>query len=239
MSSQRRIDSSRANGAKSRGPVTPEGKLRSSRNAIRHGLLAEQVAIGVESPEGFANELEQFEHRIQPIDDVETAIVEDMTLASWRLRRIYATEKIWLDEAIDCAPGNGPEILGAAMRNLFNQPEFSLLQRYETRLHRIFTRSLHDLRDLRRICPSDEPTVPRDESVPPADSPSTLPPDAPHTANDVHLIQKDSQLPPPAKKNWPNEPSPISGHPAPLPQTPTHPASTPPLATPSPEPVRY
>ena len=51
--SEKRIQAARANGAKSRGPITPEGKARSSRNATTHGLLSQYVVIPGEDPAGF------------------------------------------------------------------------------------------------------------------------------------------------------------------------------------------
>ena len=53
MSTQRRIDSSRANGARSHGPKTPEGLARCRAAPITHGHSARQVVLENESLDEF------------------------------------------------------------------------------------------------------------------------------------------------------------------------------------------
>src|SRR4051812_33616331 len=45
LSDEERAAISRANARKSTGPKTPEGKARSSKNALKHGLRAEAFAL--------------------------------------------------------------------------------------------------------------------------------------------------------------------------------------------------
>jgi hypothetical protein len=112
MPSKRRSAASRANGAKSRGPATPEGKLRSlansaqstgprtpegkqraSRNALRHGLLAGSVVLDGESVEMFREILIGLEDELQPDSPIERRFVETMAIAEWRRLRLLSLEK--------------------------------------------------------------------------------------------------------------------------------------------------
>src|SRR5437870_774791 len=96
-----RAESARINGTKSRGPITPEGKQRSSLNAVRHGLLAKSVCLANEDPEKFKELLQDFLDRFQPADNVELRLVEKMASAAFRLERFASAETALFDLEMD------------------------------------------------------------------------------------------------------------------------------------------
>src|SRR5438105_15372363 len=101
MSSQRRIDASRANGAKSHGPITPEGRETSSRNAITHGFTAHTVVLTNESVDRFEQAVDSYAGHFQPQDEVEMDLVEELVVAKWRQRRAWSMETATLDHELD------------------------------------------------------------------------------------------------------------------------------------------
>jgi hypothetical protein len=92
MSSFRQIEANRRNARLSTGPVTEEGKSRSRRNAVRHGLTAETVIDALEDAEDYA----AFELAVTADYDAQSAVERELVLrlASllWRLRRATAIE---------------------------------------------------------------------------------------------------------------------------------------------------
>jgi len=92
MTSLRQIEANRCNAAKSTGPKTEAGKMRSRRNAVRHGLSAETVVEILEDIEDYRG----FEAAIIADYDARTAVERELVLrlASllWRLRRATAIE---------------------------------------------------------------------------------------------------------------------------------------------------
>src|ERR1700761_24805 len=92
MTSLRQIVSNRRNALKSTGPKTEQGKRRSSRNALRHGLTAETVVEAIEYPDDYR----AFEALVTAEYNAETIIERELVLrlASllWRLRRAGALE---------------------------------------------------------------------------------------------------------------------------------------------------
>jgi len=92
--SEKRAAAARANGAKSRGPVTALGKANSSRNNFRHGLRAQTLPVDPESASHLTALLASYQREFQPQSAIEHRLVETMALAWWRqtcLRKLETT----------------------------------------------------------------------------------------------------------------------------------------------------
>jgi hypothetical protein len=107
MTSYRQIEANRHNARKSTGPKTEEGKQRSRRNAVRHGLTAETVIGALEDAEDYR----AFEATITADYDAQSAVERELVLrlASllWRLRRATTMEAGLFEIQADHL--NGPE----------------------------------------------------------------------------------------------------------------------------------
>lgn len=148
--------SSRANGARSRGPVTVEGKQRSSQNALAHGLLARCTLMQGESPEALQALLNQHLERLGPADGVELCMVQEMVAAYWRLCRAWAIETRTFDNQMAAqTAGDRLDRMTTAFADLAAKPPAALLHRYETRLHLMYHRALQNLLLLRLARPNE------------------------------------------------------------------------------------
>ena len=81
---------SRANGALSRGPATPDGKARSAANATRHGLRATSGTVPPEHAPDLAALRDALTARLAPVDPVERHWVGEIAFALWQQQRLQA-----------------------------------------------------------------------------------------------------------------------------------------------------
>jgi hypothetical protein len=92
VTSLRQIEANRRNARLSTGPTSEEGKRKSRRNAVRHGLTAETIIDALEDADDYA----AFEVAVASDYDARTAVERELVLrlASllWRLRRATAIE---------------------------------------------------------------------------------------------------------------------------------------------------
>jgi hypothetical protein len=182
MPSDLQSETARANGAKSRGPKTPEGREKSSRNAVKHGFTSNSIMVlDSESPDRFHEILNDFYATYQPAGAVEKDLVEEMVAARWRIRRMWSVETGLLNGEIHNqetkieSPDSGVH-LAAAFRTLADESHSLALNfRYASRLHRIYDSALKNLRELQQNRPpqppeqeTEVPTQPADSEPPPA-----------------------------------------------------------------------
>ena len=160
MSTIQRIIASRANGARSKGPVSAQGKVRSSQNAITHGLLALHIVMRDESSEGFEAVMTDHLDRLQPADGMEFGLVEDMVASRYRFHRALAIETRLIENESATLPD--PDALDR-MSNAFDalsaKPALGLIHRYQTRLYLNYQRALQNMLLLRALARPNEPRI--------------------------------------------------------------------------------
>lgn len=160
MSFQRKIQSARANGAKSHGPKTKAGLEKSSRNALTHGLYSASIVLQGEPREKYRELLDAYILQFQPDGPAELHLVEEMVAAKWRQRRLWAIETDLLEDEmlvqkkkLDADGETYDEItpLSFAYRDLAASSALPFLTRHESRLERAYFRALKTLLELQRL----------------------------------------------------------------------------------------
>lgn len=87
-----RIEANRRNALKSTGPRTAAGKLTSSKNATKHGVLSRDVVLPNEDAEEFAKLCAGLGDQLSPVGLLEQILVEKIAASAWRLGRIHRVE---------------------------------------------------------------------------------------------------------------------------------------------------
>ena len=140
-----RAEASRQNGAKSRGPKTPEGRARSAQNALKHGLRAEKYLV---LPEEDAAEFAGLEaallEELAPVGALQAVLARRVAVAAWRLARADRLEVELFEER-----GYGNASPGLALiRDGNGTRSFETLLRYRGAAMAEFWRALKTLKAL-------------------------------------------------------------------------------------------
>jgi len=155
VATDKQTAANRLNAQKSTGPRTPEGRAAVRLNGVKHGLTAQTIVLKGESEADFTAMLESFEAEHAPTTPTQEALVVQLALANWRLRRLYHQEAGFYVSEL--------KILASIQKDLnlddagrmghaanWSERTLGLFNRQEGRLERTFYRALHELQRLRK-----------------------------------------------------------------------------------------
>jgi hypothetical protein len=163
MTTQSRTDINRANAELSTGPKTPEGKQRSSLNALRHGLTGQLVVMPTEDLQAYQSHLKSFTDEYHPRGATESHLTQALADTAWRLNRVAALEANLLTFAaanqpdpFTEAPAQVQDAVAIATSLEGQSKALSNLSLHSTRLSRQFERTVAQLRSLQQIRQTQE-----------------------------------------------------------------------------------
>jgi hypothetical protein len=98
MASVKQLSANRRSARRSTGPRTSAGKSRASKNAIKHGLTAEQVVLPWESAAELETLLEELGEDYSPVGVVERHLVLEIAMSMWQIARLHRIEAAVIEQ---------------------------------------------------------------------------------------------------------------------------------------------
>src|SRR6266581_1657230 len=151
MATEKQFEANRLNAQKSTGPRTPEGRAAVRLNGVKHGLTAETIVLKGESQADFTNVLDSLEAEHDPVTPTEEALVVQLAMATWRLRRLYHAERGFytfkMKDTIDSKKSRNLDDAGhMGLIADWSNNTLDMFNRQEARMERSFYRALHELK---------------------------------------------------------------------------------------------
>ena len=200
-----RAQRARQNGAKSKGPKTPDGKHQSSRSALKHGLTSKKHSVlDIEDSDEFLAHRQAAIDQFRPNSPFTLTLVEQLASINWRKERLTLIETAYFDSKINEQYGDitdtdpltqaadGSDAIAALLRSWLqssnNNSPIELLRRYLATLTHEFNTTLNNLlklekRDLQRRHDPSFDTTPYQEPQQPLYTKRTQNPPDPEPLN--------------------------------------------------------
>jgi uncharacterized protein YecA (UPF0149 family) len=150
MATPAQIEANQANGRRSHGPRTAEGKARSSANSLRHGFCSQSVLLPGDDPAEYQAMLDELRDHFGPADLTEERTVREMADAEWRLRRARQHQETLLTDACEELAARNPTLDAAHLQLrafdhlLAHSNTLAVLMRYETKFERQYDRAYRE-----------------------------------------------------------------------------------------------
>ena len=149
LTKEQRAAISRANGAKSKGPKTLEGKAITSKNALKAGISAKQarslILEKVEREIDYKRFAAGIRSSFHPQDMAQAAIADRITTLMWRLARVGREEALIISEE-----GESSFTKKAPHYLIHNQGRLEAISRYEKHLSRELERAIEQINKLQK-----------------------------------------------------------------------------------------
>ncbi|MBI4909097.1 MAG: hypothetical protein HY820_36085 [Acidobacteria bacterium] len=138
-------DAARRNGAQSHGPVTEEGRRRSSQNACKHNFFASFATLPGEERAQFEALRDAYSEEYLPDTPTEHNYVHELADAQFRLQRVRSH---MVDLQSKVMRETQQSAAGAFHHLAKEGPTLPLLLRYETKFQRQYDKAVQQLQNL-------------------------------------------------------------------------------------------